>query len=313
MAALRVVRKKIGELLIERGIITQKELFKVLEEQKKKGGYLSKHLITMGFATELDIATCLSNQYNFAYLPLKNYEIPEEVLNLIPLKWVKIYTLLPVDRVGNSLSVAMADPLNEGVIQMLSQICNCKIVVFVSTYSELNEAIKRYFGSKLNDLEKSILDPEDLEQVRLTVNQFVQTKAYKGNERRQYIRINKELDVAFYYRSKGFQGKTKDISYGGVSFISEDRGHEGVQFLSDVFIPLDTSLSCVINLQSGQSPINAVVKVLRVQAIQNKSAKDSKAQSGQKYEISGMFEFMSSDDREVLVLFLKENIIQKAK
>ena len=113
MLPFRTVRKKMGELLIERKIITPEELSLGLEEQKKKGGYLSQHLIALGFATELDIATCLSNQYNFAYLPLKNYIILPDMLELIPLKWVKIYTLIPVDKVCNVLSVAMADPLNE--------------------------------------------------------------------------------------------------------------------------------------------------------------------------------------------------------
>src|SRR3989338_6429982 len=98
MAISRVLRKKIGELLIERGVINPKQLQKALEEQKRKGGYLSQHLISLGFTTEADIAHCLSNQYNFAYLPLKNYNIPDEVLELIPLKWIKIYTLIPVDK-----------------------------------------------------------------------------------------------------------------------------------------------------------------------------------------------------------------------
>ncbi|MCX7661574.1 MAG: hypothetical protein N2Z79_02680, partial [Candidatus Omnitrophica bacterium] len=92
MIPLRTVRKKLGELLIERKIITPEQLQIALEEQKKKGGYLSQHLIALGFASELDIAMCLSNQYNFAYLPLKNYIIPNEVLGTIPLKWIKIYT-----------------------------------------------------------------------------------------------------------------------------------------------------------------------------------------------------------------------------
>ena len=80
MLPLRVVRKKIGELLLQRNVITLQQLNAALEEQKKKGGYLSQHLIALGFASELDIAHCLSNQYNFAYLPLKNYNIPREIL-----------------------------------------------------------------------------------------------------------------------------------------------------------------------------------------------------------------------------------------
>jgi hypothetical protein len=284
-----------GELLIERKIITPEELSLGLEEQKKKGGYLSQHLIALGFATELDIATCLSNQYNFAYLPLKNYIILPDMLELIPLKWVKIYTLIPVDKVCNVLSVAMADPLNEGVIQMLHQITNCDIQLFISTYSELNEAINRYFGDKLRDLKEVYLDTKDLGKIK-TANEFIQTKAYRGRERREYVRINKELDIHYYFYGKTFQTKTKNISYGGVCFIS------------NIFIPLDTNLACKIYLKDGQHPVDVVMNILRVQPEDTAQIKGSEEVSDKDYEVSGMFDFITAEDRESLISFLKENI-----
>ncbi|OGX17332.1 MAG: hypothetical protein A3K83_01350 [Omnitrophica WOR_2 bacterium RBG_13_44_8b] len=307
MVPLRILRKRIGDLLLERRIITQQQLARALEEQKNKGGYVSQHLIALGFATELDIATCLSNQYNFAYLPLKNYVISQDVLDTIPLKWIRIYTLLPVDKIGNTLSVVMADPLNEGVIEMLQQITGCEVMVFISTYSELDEAITRYFKHKLKDLEKHIIEPKDLEKIR-TVNQFVQTKAYAGAERREYVRVKKELDVFFYYHDSTFQGRTNDISYGGVSFVSEDKGCGGLSFSSNIFMPLNTSLACKIHLTPGPATIDVVINVLRVQGIKTEAEVDSQGPSGQKYEIGGMFEFISNEDREALLSFLKKEI-----
>jgi hypothetical protein len=307
MVPLRVVRKKIGDLLLERGAITHAQLTSALEEQKKKGGYLSQHLIYLGSATELDIATCLSNQYNFAYLPLKNYVVSRDILETIPLKWIKIYTLLPVDRIGSILSVAMADPLNEGVIQMLQQVTGCEIMIFISTYSELNQAIDKYFGEELKDLNKHNIKPEDLDQIK-TANQFVQTKAYSGNDRREYIRIKSELAVFFYYHSITFQGKTKDISYSGVSFVSEDKTGGGMSFFTSVFMPLNTSLACKIHLKDGLNPIDVVIKVIRVQAIQNITKVASDPRENQMFEIAGMFEFISGEDREALLSYLKENI-----
>lgn len=309
MAISRAIKKRIEELLIARGVITQEKLTIALEAQNKKGGYLSQHLITLGFVTELDIATCLSNQYGFAYLCLKSYDIPQEMLDFIPLKWIKIYSFLPLDRIGNVLSVAMADPLNEGVIQMLRQISNCEIVVFISTYSELTEAINRYFGEKLKDLETHIIAPKDLEKIRTTMDQFVQTKAYNGLERRQYVRVKKELDASFYYYGMTSQGKTQDISYGGMSFIAGDSNYGGVSFLTNIFTPLNTSLACKIYLKPNQPAINVVINVLRVQAVKGDVVAGSLGGSEQKYEISGMFEFIANDDRETLLSFLKENII----
>ncbi len=295
MIPQRTVSKKLGDLLIERRLVTLEQLKLALGEQRKKGGYLSQHLIAMGFTAEKDIAVCLSNQYNFAYIPLRNYSIAPEVLDNIPLKWIKIYTLIPLDKVRNVLSVAMADPLNEGVIQMLEQITNCEIQIFISTYSELNEAIIRYFGEKLQDLKEAYLDAKDLGKI-LTANQFIHTKKYEGQERRIYVRVNKEVEISYYYHGKTFQARTKDISYGGIAFFS------------DIFIPIDTELAFKIYLKEKQPPIDVVINILRVQ---EKGGPETSGTEGPKsggYEIAGIFEFITYEDRDSLVSFLKENI-----
>ena len=303
----RKVRKKIGDMLIERGTITPEQLRIALEEQKKKGGYVSQHMIALGFANETDIAICLSQQYNFAYLPLDNYSVSEDVLDIIPLKWVKIYSLLPIDKIGNMLSIVMADPLNEGVIQMLMQITNCEITVFISTYSEINRAINKYYAQKFKSLEGTVIDPKDLEKVK-TVNQFVRTKPYVGQERREFVRLKQELDVFYYYHAKTFQGRTRDISFGGLSFISEYQRNGGMSFISDVFMPLSTSLACKIHLRPGQQPIDVVINVLRVQTFKNETENHAQEAIGQKYEIAGTFEFIDDQDRKSLIAFITENL-----
>lgn len=76
------------------------------------------------------------------------------------------FFLLPIDKIGNVISVTMADPLNEGVIQMLKTITNCDIVVFISTYSEIKEAINICFSDKLKELEASVIDTRDIEKIK---------------------------------------------------------------------------------------------------------------------------------------------------
>ncbi|MFZ2357281.1 MAG: PilZ domain-containing protein [Candidatus Omnitrophota bacterium] len=295
MIPLRIVTKSMGKMLIERHIINEEQLNQALEEFKKKGGYLSQHLIALGFATEQDIAVCLSNQYNFAYLPLKRYNISEEVLKSIPLKWIRIYMLLPVDKVGNVLSVTMADPLNEGVIQMLEQISNCDIQVFISTYSELNEAINSYFKEELKELKESYLDAEDTAKVTAT-SEFIQTRKYAGVERRKYIRVNIELDISYYFHAKIFMAKTKNISYTGIFFSTNN------------FIPFNTNLACKIYLKKEQTPIDVVITILRIQSrgmIDDKTSDESAKDS---YDVAGIIDFITSEDRSLLISFLKENI-----
>lgn len=143
----RMVSKQLGELLIERKIITESELQKALQIQKEKGGLIGSILVLLGFATEEQIAQALTTQYGFPYLPLKNYEIDPEIVKLIPRNVADQYALIAIDKVGNSLTVAMANPLNLHAIEDIELITNCKVQTFVSTQSDIKETIKKYYGS----------------------------------------------------------------------------------------------------------------------------------------------------------------------
>lgn len=70
MSPQRILKAKIGELLIERDLLSKKQLDTALAQQQEKGGYISQHLIALGFVSEIHIAECLASQYGFAYLPL---------------------------------------------------------------------------------------------------------------------------------------------------------------------------------------------------------------------------------------------------
>jgi len=142
----RMVSKQLGELLIERKIITEAELHKALQIQKEKGGLIGNILVLLGFATEEQIAQALTTQYGFPYLPLKNYEIDREIVRLIPRNVSEQYAIIAIDKVGNSLTIAMANPLNLHAIEDVELITNCKVQTFVSTQSDIKDTIKRYYG-----------------------------------------------------------------------------------------------------------------------------------------------------------------------
>jgi len=282
----RTLRRKIGELLIERGIITAEQLERALEEQRHKGGYISQHLVAMQFATELDIAICLSNQYNFAYLPLNHYAIPAEILTTIPFKWIRLYSLIPIDKIGNSLTVAMADPLNEGVIQMLRQITGCELKVFISTYGEINEAIGRYFKDELSRVKEIVL----ADMSKLTViNEFIQTKAYTGGERRQFLRLNVKLIFEFNFYGQSFRSETLNVSFGGICF------------LSPVSIPVDNDIVCKVHLSPDRA-VDCIIKVMRVQS------RRSEGEVSGLFEIAGVFAFINDEEKMQMVEFLKSQL-----
>jgi len=75
MTIRRVLNKQLGELLVERGLITVEQLEEALNKQRQKGGLIGEILVDMGLVKEEDIAQTLTAQYGFPYLPLSNYDI----------------------------------------------------------------------------------------------------------------------------------------------------------------------------------------------------------------------------------------------
>lgn len=144
----RIVNKQLGEVLIEQGIITHEHLQKGLDFQKEKGGLIGEIFVEMGYVKEEDIAQALTVQYGFPYLPLSNYDINPEVVGIIPLRVAKQYLLIPIDKIGNNLTVVMSNPLNMQAIEDVELITGCNVQVFVSTSSDIKKSISKYYKDK---------------------------------------------------------------------------------------------------------------------------------------------------------------------
>lgn len=148
MPIKRIVNKQLGDLLIERGIINQRQLEKALALQKEKGGLIGEILVEQGAAKEEDIAQALTAQYGFPYLPLGNYEIDQEIINIVPARVARQYLLIPIDKVSNNLTIAMSNPLNIQAVEDIELISGCSVQTFVSTSSDIKIAIEKYYKEK---------------------------------------------------------------------------------------------------------------------------------------------------------------------
>jgi type IV pilus assembly protein PilB len=148
MPLRKIINKQLGELLIERGIINDQQLEKALIIQKEKGGLIGELLVELGFVKEEDIAQSLTAQYGFPYLPLTNYDINPEIINVVPGRVARQYILMPVDKIGNNLSLAMSNPLNIQAIEDVELLSGCSVQTFVSTSSDIKKAIGKYYKDK---------------------------------------------------------------------------------------------------------------------------------------------------------------------
>lgn len=143
----KATNKHLGELLVERGVVNHEQLNIAIEHQKKHPGHLlGEVLVELKFATEKDIAQALTCQYGFPYLPLSSYEIDDEVIRSVPENVCRQFCLVPIDKIGKSLTVAMSNPLNFRAIEDIELITGCRVQIFVSTATDIKQSIEKYYA-----------------------------------------------------------------------------------------------------------------------------------------------------------------------
>ena len=148
MPMRRIVNKQLGDLLIERGIISDRQLEKALAVQKERGGLIGELLVELGFAQEEDIAQSLTAQYGLPYLPLSNYDINPEIINIVPGRVARQYLLIPIDKISNNLTLAMSNPLNVQEIEEVELLSGFSVQTFNSPSSNIKRAIEKYYKDK---------------------------------------------------------------------------------------------------------------------------------------------------------------------
>lgn len=239
-------KKKIGEILIENALITKDMLDEALSHQKKYGGNITQYLISSGKIDENKLAMCISTQFGCPYLPLWAYDIAPEIIALIPFNAAEKYWLVPLDKIGNIITIVMADPFDEGAIGEVERITGCKVQPFVGILSDIIKAIERYYNAKISG--------SGLKKTKGTAPLFIDTKGYAGVERRRSVRINAKISVHFPIQDEYKRTKTKNVSMHGLLFESRSA------FPIDAYIILDIELPKEVN----PYPIAAIAQVKRV-------------------------------------------------
>jgi type IV pilus assembly protein PilB len=144
-------RKKIGELLVKMNLITKPQLEEALEIQKKKGGFLGKILVSLNYITEEEIVEHLTEQHGYAYLALPNYEIDPNLTEIIPEELARTHLIVPIDRIGNLLTVAIANPLDSEIIDLIKEETGLLVQTFLSSISDLQKCIEECYGENHRD------------------------------------------------------------------------------------------------------------------------------------------------------------------
>ncbi|ACD95369.1 type IV-A pilus assembly ATPase PilB [Trichlorobacter lovleyi] len=159
---------RLGDILVKNNIITSEQLSAALQEQKMSGGQskLGSILVKQGLIKEPDLVSFLSRQYGVPTICLAEYEIDPAVIKIIPPEVVQKYNLIPVNRAGSTLIVAVSDPSNLFAIEDIKFMTSYNVEMVVTGESDIKGAIDKYYdqSASLADVMDN-LDMEDLELV----------------------------------------------------------------------------------------------------------------------------------------------------
>jgi len=142
------MKKRLGEMLVDEGIITEEQLLEAMQEQKLKGGRLEKILISQGYVTQDVIMAFVGTQLGIPHVSIADVgTIPNDVVFAVPESLALKYCLLPIARKDTKLTVAMADPLNVFAIDDVKMMTGLEVEPVIAAENEIKEAHAKYFGA----------------------------------------------------------------------------------------------------------------------------------------------------------------------
>ncbi|WP_150270461.1 GspE/PulE family protein [Paenibacillus tepidiphilus] len=182
---MAIVKKRLGDLLVENGVISQEQLQEALADQRKSKRKLGDLLISQGYITEQQLIEVLEFQLGIPHVSLFKYQIDPAITQIIPESMAKRYQVLPFLKEGGKLMVAMADPLDYFAIEDLRMSTGFRIEPAIATRDELQRAIARHYGMRdsMNQMLVELPTQEEIEETEITdedspivrlVNQMIQ-------------------------------------------------------------------------------------------------------------------------------------------
>jgi len=155
MTLARPVSKLIGEQLLHKELITAEQLRTAMDKQKLSGRPLGEILVADGILTEAQVVEALSEQLGVPFMDVESYEIEQAILSLFPQRFLREHTALPLFRVNDTITVAMADPLDVRTVDRLRFLVGCEVEPVFGTPGAITKMLDRHYGSTAS-LEEAI-------------------------------------------------------------------------------------------------------------------------------------------------------------
>ncbi|MGB9698210.1 MAG: GspE/PulE family protein [Thermodesulfobacteriota bacterium] len=174
-------KKSLGDFLVSQGVITRDQLQRALEEQKRTGERLEQTIVRLQFAAEELVWQSMADYFSLPFIDLNTYQIDEKVIKIIPEEIVRRHNLMPLFKIGNTLTVAMANPLDIYALDEVRAKTGCDVEIALSTKEKIKRAIDQYYGITAATLEG-------------TLEEFVQSRGIEAPS--PQIEYRKTYDLA---------------------------------------------------------------------------------------------------------------------
>ena len=151
---------KLGEILVRENLISPQHLREALDYQREHGGRLGFNLVKLGLVSDDMITAVLSRQYGIPSVNLELFQIDAQVLHLIPQEVAQKYSVLPLSRVGASLTLAMVDPTNVFAMDDVKFMTGLNVEPVVVAEASIQQAISKYYGTS-KEIELSAMGTDE--------------------------------------------------------------------------------------------------------------------------------------------------------
>lgn len=209
---LRRKEKKIGQILVDADIITDEELDKALKLQKENGLLLGKILIDLGYIDEGELTKFVAEQYRIPCVSLDRYEFRNDLLEVLPEDVSKAYGVIPLDVIGDILTVGISDVPDDRTFRRVEEITGYKVQVMLVTSTDFDDFMKK--------LESVSTDKKRFAE-RIKDGKYVRSPFPCGIERRRFERFEEALTIKYEFGEDYHIESTINISQGGVLIRSK--------------------------------------------------------------------------------------------
>jgi type IV pilus assembly protein PilB len=184
------LKDRLTEILIKNKLVTQEQLKDALQAQKKKGGRLSEILVELGFVKEGELILALSEGLSFPLIDLKRFKIDPEVVKIIPPNIARHFQIMPVSKIGDTVTLAMVDPLNIFAIDNVEALTGYKINPIISSAQDIAYAMESAYPEVAKDMIGDLV--KEMSESSL---EFVKEQKEAGPSDSELGRISRETPV----------------------------------------------------------------------------------------------------------------------